>query len=231
MKKIILITFSLLLFLPRAASAQTPDTINRQIDELKNKVASKVASLKLVEKRGVIGTVTSASPTEIVLSDINGNQIDIDVDELTNFSSDQKSSFDISDIKKSMQISVLGLYNKDSQRLLARFVQDYTIPIFIPGVIASKDAKNFTVNLSTSDHTSYTVDIEDVTKTLLYSDESFDESGFSKIPTLVNAVVVGFPNPKEKNGISASRILIFPNTPRDPKIQIVQDQNSTSSSQ
>jgi len=231
MKKIILITFSLLLLLPRAVSAQTPDTINQQINELKDKVASRVASLKLVEKRGVIGTVSSATPTEIVLSDINGNQIDIDVDELTNFSSDQKSSFDISDIKKGMQISVLGLYNKDSQRLLARFVQDYTIPVFIPGVIVSKDVKNSTVNLYTSDNISYTVDIEDVTKTLLYSTESFDESGFSKIPTLVNAVVVGFPNPKEKNGITASRILVFSDTPRDPKIRLTQEQTSSSSSQ
>jgi hypothetical protein len=228
MKKLIIALFIASMLVPTFAHGQeTTNKIDQQIDELKDKVASKVASLKLVEKRGVIGVVASSSPREIVLTDINDNEIDIDIDELTDFTSESESSFSISDIKKGMQISVLGLYNKDSRHLLARYVEDYAIPEFITGVISGKDEKESTISLSTQDKVLYKVDIEDVSKILLYSEDSFDDAEFSQVPTQANAIVVGFADPKEKNRITASRIIIFSGSPKDPRIQIIDTSSST----
>lgn len=222
MKKVILFLFVLSLLLPNLSFAQTPSGVDQQINELKDKVASKVAQLKLVEKKGVIGKVTDVTNTQITINDINGNPIGIDVDELTDFSSSDNSSFDISDIKKGMEISILGLYNKDSERLLARFVDETTIPVFLQGVITQKDSANYTVTLSTQDGTTYLVDIENVTKTLEYTNGDLSESGFSKLSNMVNAIVVGFPNSKEKNRITAGRIITFPDSPKDPKVSVIQ---------
>ena len=235
MKRIFLIIIFLLLTIaPKIslaaaldANSNSPaDSINQQIDQLKDKVASKVAQLKLVEKMGVIGTVTSATNTQIIINDVNDKARIIDVDEITQFSSDNNNSYDISDIKKGSKISVLGLYNKDSERLLARFINEVSIPLFLNGVISGKDTVNYTLNLSTSDGTNYTVDVEDVTRTFEYRDGDLTEAGFSKLGTMQNAVVVGFPDPKQKDRITASRIITFPDTPRDPGIKIVEQSPS-----
>ena len=79
---------------------------------------------KLVEKRGIIGTVTDSSDTQITVTDIAGNIRFVDVDELTKFYSSDSKTFGISDIKNGMTIGVLGLYNKQSRRILAREVND-----------------------------------------------------------------------------------------------------------
>ncbi len=231
MRKIIISALIIYLLLPGAAFAQTKLSVNSEIDQLKDKVASKVAQLNLVQKRGVIGKVVEISPSAFTLEDINGNQIDINVDELTTYTSDAKNSFEFSDIKKDSQLSILGLYNKDSRKILARYVDESAIPLFLRGVITDKDAKNFTVNFLAKDGTSYIVDIEDVTKTLLYDDHALTDAGFSKIPTDVNAIVVGFENPKEKGHITAGRFIVFPGTPKDPTIQIVKEEISPTTTQ
>ncbi len=230
MKKVITIILCASLFIPSVARAQSTDSVNKQIDSLKNKVASKVAQLKLVQKKGVVGAVTEVSTTHITINDINNNSVGIDVDELTEFSSSDNRNFDISDIKKGMTLSILGLYNKDSQRLLARFVDETTLPVFLQGVVSGKDSKDFTLTLSTADGKSYLIDIEDVTKTLSFSTGDLDSVGFSKLDTMVNAVVIGFPDKKEKDRITAARVIIFPNVPKNPKIQIKSSTITTSPS-
>src|SRR5260221_6373171 len=78
-----------------------PNSLEQQISNLKDKIASRVAQLKLVDKRGIIGNVTDVTQNQITVSDVKGNTRYIDVDELTKFSSPSaKSSFGISDITK-----------------------------------------------------------------------------------------------------------------------------------
>lgn len=205
-------------------TSEGQDKINDKVDELKNKIASRVAQLNLVEKRGIIGVVENVSDIQITINDLNNKRRIIDVDEFTKFSLSEKDS-GISDIKKGAKISVLGLYNKESQRLLARFVNEVSIPLFLEGVISQKDKENFTINLATEDDTSYTVDIEKITKTFEYSKGELEESGFSKLETFQNSFVIGYTDPKERTRITASKIIIFPGLPKNPKIKIVEEQS------
>ena len=228
MKKLILIIFSIFLILPGTSYGQpsADKKIDSQIDQLKNKVASRVAELKLVEKRGIVGTVESVSDTEITINNLDDKTRIINVDEFTKFSSSEDNTFGISDIKKGSQIAVLGLYNKDSERLLARFIDQTVIPQILYGVVTKRDEKNFTVTLSTEDGTSYVVDIERITKTYDYLDGDLEISGFTKIKTMENALVVGYADPKEKDRLTAGRIITFPGVPKNPRIP-VEAQTST----
>lgn len=208
---------------PAKSAIPTSDEIqkiNSKIDELKNKVASRVAELKLVERRGTVGTVDSVTDTQVIITDLNENRRIIEVDELTKFSSTEDNSFGISDIKKGSRISAVGLYNKESQRLLARFLNEVSIPLFLHGIISEKDEDEFTLTLSTEDGKNLIVDIEKITKTSAYTKGELDDSGFTKILIGQNAIVVGYPDSKDENRITSSRIIIIPDLPKNPKIQI-----------
>lgn len=237
MRKLVLISLLVFLFLPTSSFAQTSTPrnsapteengkINTQIDDLKNRVASRVAQLKLVEKRGVIGVVQSATDTRITINDLNDRTRIIDVDELTKFSSSNNSSYGISDIKKGSKISILGLYNKESKRILARFVNEVTIPLFLQGVITKKDSANFTLTLAIEDGTTYLIDIERVTKSFAYKDGDLETFGFTKFEPMRNVIIIGFPDPKEKNRITAGKIIVFPDSPKNPKIPIIEEEPS-----
>jgi len=219
MKKLFFTILAISLIFPNLSFAQT-QTPESKIDVIKDKVASRVAELKLVERRGVVGVVESSTDTEIRVIDLNDKTRIIEVDELTKFSSSDNADFDISDIEKGTKISAIGLYNKESKKLLARFVNEISIPVFLTGVISAKDDKGFTITLSTEEEKKYIVDVENITKSFSFENGELETAGFTKIETLQNAIVIGFTDPKDANRITASRIITFPNIPQNPRIAI-----------
>ncbi|HVZ12660.1 MAG TPA: hypothetical protein VG965_06545 [Patescibacteria group bacterium] len=231
MKKIFFVLFALvLIFTVKSVEAVTPtseptDTPvakkttptptaaaqDAQIEKIKDLVASRVAELKLVDKRGVLGYVKSSTNTEIT---INGNRGEIksDVDELTKFESpSDKGSFGISDIKSGDLLSIVGLYNKETERILARFVSVASnIPENIEGVVTAIDPKNYTLTIATDDNKKIVVNVETSTKTSAYQDGDTLKSGFSKIDVGERLIVVGFTDKTDSNQINTERILHFP---------------------
>lgn len=204
------------------------NNLEQQLSNLKDKIASRVAQLKLVDKRGVIGTVSDVTQTQITLIDVDGNTRFVDVDELTKFSSPSaKATFGISDIKKGSIVGALGLYNKESRRVLARFVDVLILPVYVSGAVSDIDSKNYTLNVLTATKSTYSVDIENITKTFAYDGTSttLTKSGFSKIEQAERITVIGFPDVANPKHIIASRILLFPTLPIDPRITVVKPQD------
>lgn len=231
MKKVIsFLSITILFFsLIPLVKAQTPTPNVNQ--ELLNEIASKTAQLNLIEKRGIIGTVTDSSDTQITLTDLNGNIRFVDVDELTKFNSSSSNSYGISDITKGSTIGVIGLYNKDSRRILARSVdQISSLPTFIQGAISAIDRTNYQFSVTTIQNKKLVIDVTDITKTYSYStgDTDFTKSGFSKLLVGQNVIVVGFPEAKS-NLISGGRVLVFPDIPPQPGINIQEVVPSTGS--
>lgn len=207
---------------PKNAATDSANPTNIDvISDLKERIASRVAQLQLVERRGIIGKTQSITTTQLTISDVKSDLRLIDVDELTRFASPSaKESFGISDITKGTTVSVLGLYNKQSRRLLARFVEVIALPEWIYGTVSKTSVKEFTVTVLTEKEEKL-VDIERVTRTSIYTKEGgTKKAGFSKIEQGQRIMVVGFSNPKEKNRITASRIIVFPDLPTNPKIDI-----------
>src|SRR5688572_24620418 len=122
MKKIFFIITILALLLPLPANAVTTtptptkqqptvkETLDKklsdQINQLKEKIASRVSELNLVEKRGMIGVVAEVSGNKIIVTDIWGKTRFVDVDEITKFSSGSNKTFGLSDIKKGTRITI-----------------------------------------------------------------------------------------------------------------------------
>lgn len=207
---------------PTTTSSPTQMIDSEAINELKERIASRVAQLKLVERRGIIGTVTDLSDTQITLSDLQNNTRFVDVDELTKFASPSaKASFGISDLSKGTKLGVLGLYNKQSRRILARFIDVLSLPVFLHGVVGEINSLNYTLTIFTENNEQKIIDVENTTRTLAYTKKSgLLRAGFSKIEEQENIIVIGFTDIKDKNRIIASRILLFPEIPKNPKIII-----------
>lgn len=213
---------------PTPTPNQNANALEQQINNLKDRIASRVAQLNLVEKRGIIGTVTDVTENQITITDTQGNMRFIDVDELTKFSSPSaKTSFGISDITKKSMLGALGLWNKDSRRLLARFVDILIIPQVISGGVSGIDSKNFNLDVLTADGKTISVDVENITKTSVYTKTGgLTKAGFSKIALAERITIIGFLDKNNPTHIIASRIIIFPELPLNPKIIITKPENA-----
>lgn len=231
--------FSVFAVSPTPSPASSPsesvtENLSDQINSLKEKVASRVAQLKLVEKKGTVGVVTEVKGTQITLNDFQNKTQVVDVDEITEFSSSSQSNYGMSDIEKGDKLSVIGLYNKDSERILARFITTTTISQVVSGSVTSIDEENFVLTVTTPEEGEYKIDVENVTKTLSYTNEDLEtpeKSGFSDIKKGIRVVVVGFPDVKEKSRITATRVLLFPELPKNPRIVIPDPAVDTSEGQ
>ncbi len=215
---------------PSKSPAPTSSLIEKQINSLTSKIASRVAQLKLVEKRGVMGEVTDVSNTQITINDIHGNTKFIDVDEFTKFTSvTSKTSFGISDISKGDKLGILGLYNKESRRILARFVDVINLPQVVHGAISDIDSRNFTLVIATKDNKTRDIDMQPSTKTVSYdaSKKALVKGGFSKLEIGQTIIVVGYPGKKDSSlpagqaGLfEASRVIVLPDVTANPNIKI-----------
>src|SRR5581483_5090958 len=154
------------------------------------------AQLKLVEKRGIMGTVTDVSDTQLTLKDVKGDTRFVDVDELTKFIGTTKSgeALGISDIKKGQDVGVMGLYNKQSRRILARVIEIKVNPKMLGGSIATIDSDNFIIHVATDNGDQVQVEFETTTKTVSFtkSGGKLVRSGFSKLLVGESVFVVGF---------------------------------------
>lgn len=193
----------------------TPNSVEEsQIEKIKDLVASRVAELKLVDKKGILGSVKNSSNTQIMLINHKTLEVPIDIDELTKFQTDDDKSFGISDVKNRDQLSIIGLYNKETKRLLARFIERAaSIPQNIEGIVTGKDTRNFTVDIIDASGKTRLIDVQNSTKTTSYDDGVSTKSGFSKIAVGERIIIVGFPDPKIENQINSSRIIHFPSLP------------------
>lgn len=215
-----------------SAQQSLSEKLNKQINQLKERIASRVAELNLVEKRGIIGTVTETSAYKITVTDFNEKTRITDVDEITRFSSPSaKNSFGISDLTKGTKISILGLYNKQSQQILARFIDSFVTPVFLSGRISDLDKKNYTVTVINEEQKQTVVDIQTFTTISTHSKEDgISKFGFSKLNIGDRIMATGFPDKKKPELLVASRILVLPELPKNPKIIVPEPSEEITSS-
>lgn len=232
----IILLFSLLAFVSLvndAYGASTPSPLPSQnqlssdsadlekIQKIKDIVASKVAELKLVDKRGIIGTLKDVSGMQLTVVDIKGNKRQIDVDELTKFSFSSKQSAGISDLQKGDSYSIVGLYNKDSGRLLARDIDSVdSIPARFEGAISDVDDTNYQLTVINEKGEKKVIDIQSSTRTSVVSaNGDLQKSGFSKLSANERVLAIGFWDKKDPNLLSASRIIHFESIPPSKEMQ------------
>lgn len=194
----------------KSATPTATSSSDKKAAELKEQLKTYVARREIIKKRGVMGTILEVNNHQMTLTDIKGNKRFIDVDELTKFSDLTGKQAGLSDFKSQDRISVIGLYNTESRRLLARFIKVEGNAERLFGEVTDIDSKNASIEILNEDsRDTKVIDIETITKTQSYAQkEGLVKSGFSKILIGEKISIFGFS--KETNKLTAGRILLLP---------------------
>ncbi|OGK08390.1 hypothetical protein A2767_06405 [Candidatus Roizmanbacteria bacterium RIFCSPHIGHO2_01_FULL_35_10] len=206
-----------------SATPTAPDFIeNKEIQNLKEKIATKVAELREKNVKAVSGVVqefTSSNKltgTKIMIKTWKDENFQIVVDPvLTKFfqiTGEQKKEVNLKSLKKNIYIIVTGIIKDNS--IDANIV--YLDELFIvgSGKVTEVNKEDYFISVITSDKEKYTLDIETFTKQLLLNIKTLvpENVGFSKIKEgdSIHFVVKKTGAEKELNRYSAQKILTIP---------------------
>ena len=200
---------------PAAETTITPTTaVTDKIQELKEKVASRVAALKKEKMQGISGTVKSVSETVLILlKEDTEYSIQFDEDTIA-YAIDinlRKKEIKLSDTEKDNYVTVIGVINTQEKSGTARLVIEKEPNTVLVGKVDNVSTKDGTITVGGTDNKTYTVDIEVTTKNNLYDStkETLAKIGLSKIEAGSYIHVYGIKG-KEENRVTAARILILP---------------------
>jgi len=196
---------------PSETATETIDKL-KQIKELKEKIATKVAELREKEKAGLFGSVGKIDKTTITLSTAKGDR-NVTFSEDTFFyqiSGNNKKEISIKNIDVDDTISVFGYTNDDKSLTSAKYIYLHSPLIYISGKISAIDKENFTITVIEKEK-EILVDIEKYTTNYVFdkNKNSLVKIGFSKLTSDSIAHIIGTANANEKNRISANRIYVF----------------------
>lgn len=233
-RKLILIIFTvcaLLIITGKVISAATPspnptiDTgtpganptntlINKlkQIEALKEKVATKVAEIRAQDKAAIFGTVNKISQNTISVNTGQGNRT-VSYSEDTIFYALGDTGRTDSSIKKVTEgdnISIFGYLADDKTTLSAKYIYTEQPYIHAIGKIADIDKDNYTVTVNDKSSNIVT-DIETYTRiSTVGADGTKLKIGFSKLKTGDLVHLSGLSTKKDTSRVSAYYMIIIP---------------------
>lgn len=213
---------SLLILTPSVAAATATPSANtdqdtptptkpQQIEELKERLATKVAQMRQSEKRAIFGTIKSTSISSLVL-ETTTKDIKIELDDaikVAQIIKGKRTELTIDDVDTGDVVTVFGDYDPTVDLLKAKiiFIQG-TLPLRVIGNITAVDKNNYTLTLVNPNNQAFIIDIETDTKILAWTaDKGLARSGFSKTGAGDTVQVLALPEPKQTTRVSARRIL------------------------
>ncbi len=230
MKKILIITTTIIAIVllgkssptySQAAPSPTPATkpdptvakeeVTDKIQELKDKVASRVAALKKDTLTGASGTVKSATDEAIIFIS-GGNEYSVQLDEeaVVYEINDQlkKKEIKMSTLQKDSPVTIIGSINKEELTAVAYRVVAQKTPQLITGTVKEVSTKDGTITLNKTGGGDQLVDIEvsSQVRTANTATQKIAKIGLSRIEANSNIIVYGIPG--EDNKITAHRVLV-----------------------
>lgn len=200
---------------PTVPSGPTPTKgVTDKIQELKERVANRVAALKKEKLTGLSGVVKSSSDSALILI-VEGAQYSIQLDEEAKvYSVDtnlRKKEVKLSSIEKDSAATVIGTVDKDEKTATVELVIAKQPNAAIFGTVSEVSTKDGTITVSSYDSKKYTVDIEVSTKSNQFNPESGEltKIGLSKIEKDSRIHVYGVLG-EEENRLTGLRVLILP---------------------
>lgn len=185
-----------------------------KIQELKEKVADKVAELKKEKLGGITGNLQSASEEALIIT-IDEVEYSVQLDEDTHiYSLDKnlkKQEIKLTDIDKNEIITVIGTIDTEEKTAQALVIVKRTSPLSLVGKVDSVSTKDGTITLTTLEGETQTVDYEVSTKSLMFDPQKQEtvKIGLSKITEGAKIHVWAI---KNEETTSALRILILPDS-------------------
>lgn len=221
MKKILILS-SLVIFSASSVLAVSPKEatspakekeLKIKVQELKERVATRVAQMKLLGKRAIWGEIKSITGNTLVISTKRGERV-VETNEETKFwqiTRGKRAAIKFSDLAIGEKVHVLGLLNKETETLSAKIIIVRTHPINFQGKVKEVDVKGGTITVENlKQEKTWVVDVEATTKIFVWKKgEGLVKSGLSKIE-IGDRVHVLATSTKEGESVSALRILVLP---------------------
>ncbi len=222
MKKILFLTILLFCFFTSLTFAQTitltpKPTSNEEkaVENLKEKVASKVEELRKKNNKAIAGFVLEIKDNLIKIKTLNKKDYQVKLDDLLTkyfkITGASQKEIDKNNIEKDDYLIVTGLLNDKEITANSVFIdQPYIVET---GKIIEIDKENYNIKVIGSDKTTYTLSIETTTKQQIINIKTLEieRIGFSK---LIVGDYVHFvaktENGKTDNTYSVEKILVVP---------------------
>lgn len=221
LKKIILAVLLTIFFVNLSVHAQTNDATSsssqdKEVQELKEKLASKVAELQKKEQKAVAGRITENKNNKLTITTSDNTTYAIKLDDIITkiyaISTGEKKEVKVGDLKKGDYIIASGPIS--DKLVTANYVYKDEQFLLGSGKITEVNSSNFFLKVLTPEKETVTLDIETSTKKLLVDVKALttETVGFTKIKEgdTVHYVVKRTGSEREKNRYSATKILIIP---------------------
>jgi len=206
-----------------AAPTPTPEATGTgtqtQIDDLKERLATKVAQLRQSQRKAIVGTVKAVSVSTATI-ETKTKDVKIELTDdivIVQVLKGKRTKLTLDNLTKGDNVVVFGEYDATLDLLKAKviFIQAASSVERTRGTVTEVDAKAFAVTVATEGKT-IVVDIEKTTKITLWDGSALAKGGFSKLSVGDSVHVVGTPVPKKENRLSALRILDIGNVTNAP---------------
>jgi hypothetical protein len=194
---------------PTVTATGTPKPTSK-IDDLKERLATKVAELRQTERKAMYGTVKDVTvSTFTVETSTNNFKIEL-TDDIKVFEDikGKRTELTTEDLEEDDIVTIFGEFDTGLDLLRAKVVVIQPPPLErLSGVVSAVDREEFTVTVTNASGQNYIVDIEKTTNALAFDAvKGLAKGGFSRIDTGKTVHVVGTKG-KEDLRISAVRIV------------------------
>lgn len=211
-------------------TATTTGDKAQQIEDLKDRLATKVAELRQSKRMAAYGTIKSVSiSTFVVETKTKDLKIEL-TDDLKVFQvlKGKRTELKSENLEKGDVVTVFGEYDTTLELLQAKavFIQG-TIPTQLIGKITEVKKEDYTLTVEATDKTVYTIDFETTTKTNLWNGSALVKGGFSSFIVGDTVFITGSIVPKKENRMSATRITDIPPQVRGAVTSITPTASST----
>lgn len=204
----------------RTATASAQRQTSTRVDELKERLATRVAQLRQTTPRAIHGTVSQVSVSNMTVdTQTNGIKIELTDDiAVVQIIRGKRTALTTDDIDKNDIVTVFGDYDNTIDILTAKtvFIEASTRPVRIHGTITEINRTRNTFTVQGVDEHTYTIDVETSTRTNSWMPNAgVERSGFSRLQQGYFVSILGTRTTANENTITASRILylIKPGTP------------------
>jgi len=197
-----------------AATEATPSATSlkdKQVEELKDRLATKVAQLSQSQRSAISGPVKATSITSFTVeTKTKDMKIELTDDiKVIQYLKGKRTVLTGEDIAKGDNVIVFGFYDSTLDLIKASVVFiDSSHETRVSGKITDIDRTNYTITVKGANNMTTLVDVEKTTRAYDWvTGKGIGKGGFSKLIVGSIVTVTGTPVQKESNRISASRIV------------------------
>lgn len=199
--------------------------VKEKIDDLKERLATKVAELRRTSPKAIYGTITNISLSSATI-DAGQKAYKIELTDdivVTQILKGKRTKSKTDTLKKDDIVTVFGAYDETLDMLQAKHIviEPKQSPKRLHGTITDINKKDNSFTMKGIDGTTYTIDVETTTKNNAWSpDKGIQKSGFSKLEQNMFVTVLGTEQERQPDRYTAARILTW-------KSQTSQEQEPT----